>query len=426
MTGRQMETNETLSRRDLLKQASALTLVMALNAEEGQGAPEPTPSPTGPPVCFGVIGLGPQGRELLATLARLPGAPVQAICDTYAPFLKRGAEIAPKAVQSPDYHALLDNREVQAVLVATPSHQHRQIVLDALSAGKHVYCEAPLAVTVEDCRAMAQAAAGVKTIFQVGQQWRADPQHHHALKFARTGVLAKVAQARAQWHRKESWRRAAPTPERERALNWRLSHESSAGLMGEVGVHQVDVVSWFLKGLPTAVTGFGGILAWQDGREVADTVQCLFEYPSGVRLLYDATLANSFDGAYELLMGSDSALLLRGDRAWMFKEADSPLLGWEVYARKEKFGDDTGIALVANATQLLAQGKTPGQEAITPDATKTPFYAALEEFITCIRQGKKPSCGALEGLQAAVVAIKANDAIKSGARVAFKPEWFQL
>src|SRR5207247_7229683 len=111
--------------------------------------------------------------------------------------------------------------------------------------------------------------------------------------------------------------------------------------------------------------------------------------------------------------------------AWMFKEADSPLLGWEVYARKEKFGDDTGIALVANATQLLAQGKTPGQEAITRDATKSPFYAALEEFTGCIRQGKKPNCGALEGLQAAVVAIKANDAIRSGARLTFRPEWFR-
>ena len=75
---------------------------------------------------------------------------------------------------------------------------------------------------------------------------------------------------------------------------------------------------------------------------------------------------------------------------------------------------------------VYCEGKTPGQEAITRDATKSPFYAALEEFTACIRQGKKPNCGALEGLQAAVVAIKANDAIRSGARVTFRPEWFQL
>lgn len=417
---------EMLSRRDLLRHASTLTLVMALSADDALAESAPASVPAGPPVGVGVVGLGPQGRELLGSLARLSAASVAAICDTYAPFLKRGAEIAPKAAQQADYRRLLDDKNVQALIVATPSHLHRQIVLDAVQAGKHVYCEAPLAITIEDCQAMARAGAGAKQVFQVGQQWRSEPQHHHALKFVRTGVLNKIAQARAQWHRKDSWRRPAPTPEREREINWRLSSSTSAGLIGEEGIHQVDVVSWFLKAVPAAVTGFGGILVWPDGRDVADTIQCLFEYPGGVHLLYDATLGNSFDGAYELLMGSDSALLTRGERAWMFKEADSPLLGWEVYARKDKFGDDIGIALVANATQLLAQGKIPGQESATNDPTKTPFYAALEEFVTCIQQGKKPECGPLEGLQAAVVAIKANEAIKSGGKVTFQPEWFTL
>jgi predicted dehydrogenase len=420
-----MDNKETLSRRDLLKQASALTLVMALDAEQGAAETAPAP-PSGLPVGLGVVGLGTHGRVLLGSLARLPGAPVQAICDTYAPALKRSMEIAPKAAQYDDYRKLLADKNVQAVVVATPSHQHRQIVLDAVQAGKHVYCEAPLAVTVEDCQAIARAGMSTKQVFQAGHQWRSDMQHHHALKFVRTGVLNKVAQARAQWHRKDSWRRPAPTPERERAVNWRLFNESSAGLLGEVGSHQIDVVSWFLKLQPLSVMGFGGILGWPDGREVPDTVQAIFEYPGGIRLAYDATLVNSFEGAYELFMGSDSALLFRGDRAWMFKEADSPLLGWEVYARKEKFGDDTGIALVANATQLLAQGKTPGQEQVTNDPTKTPFYAALEEFVTCIRNGKKPACGPAEGLQAAVVAIKANDAVKSGTKVTFQPEWFAV
>jgi predicted dehydrogenase len=312
------------------------------------------------------------------------------------------------------------------VIIATPSHQHTPIALDAIQAGKHVYCEAPLAITVEDCRSIARAAQGGKGVFQAGMQWRSDMQHHHALKFARTGVLNKVAQCQAQWHRKDSWRRPAPAPERERQINWRLSSQTSAGLMGEVGIHQVDIVSWFLNALPTAATGFGGILVWQDGRDVADTVQALIEYPGGIHLLYDATLGNSFGGATELLMGSDSALLMHGDKAWMFKEADSPLLGWEVYARKEKFGDDTGIALVANATQLLSQGKMPGQEQTTSDPTKTPFYQALEEFVTCIRQSKKPGSGPLEGMQAAIVAIKVNEAIKGNTRVAFQPDWFTL
>src|SRR5437879_2288247 len=136
-----MENKETLSRRELLKHASALTLVMALSAEEALA--EPAPTPAGPPVGVGVVGLGLQGRELLASLVRLPGASPAAICDTYAPFLRRGNEIAPKAAQQSDYRELLDDKHVQAIVIATPSHQHRQIVMDALQAGKHVYCEAP-------------------------------------------------------------------------------------------------------------------------------------------------------------------------------------------------------------------------------------------------------------------------------------------
>src|SRR5713101_1265719 len=99
-----MENKETLSRRELLRHASTLTLVMALSAEEALAESAPAAAPAGPPVGVGVVGLGPQGRELLASLVRLPGASVAAICDTYAPFLRRGNEIAPKATQQSDYH----------------------------------------------------------------------------------------------------------------------------------------------------------------------------------------------------------------------------------------------------------------------------------------------------------------------------------
>ena len=106
--------------------------------------------------------------------------------------------------------------------------------------------------------------------------------------------------------------------------------EQSAGLVGELGIHQVDNNSWFLKALPTAVSGFGGVLQWSDGRTVPDTAQCVFEYPEGVNFIYDATLANSFDSDYEMIYGTDAAVMMRGAKAWMFKESDAPLLGWEV------------------------------------------------------------------------------------------------
>ena len=120
-------------------------------------------------------------------------------------------------------------------------------------------------------------------------------------------------------------------------LKNRLIGSTSPGLVGEMGIHQLDTVSWFLNARPVSVTGFGGILNWNDGRDVPDTIQAVIEYPGDVFLSYEATLGNSFDSDYEMLFGTDSAVMLRANKAWMFKEVDSPLLGWEVYARKDEF-----------------------------------------------------------------------------------------
>jgi len=223
-------------------------------AEEIRAAEPPaTPDSGGPPVGCGVIGLGPQGRGILSVLSRHPMVQAVAICDTYEPFVNRSKETAPKAATAADYRKLLEAPEVQAVFVATPSHQHKQIVLDALQAGKHVYCEAPLAVTVEDAKAIAQAGKDSKPVFASGLQYRANPQHHHALSFMRAGTLSTVVEGYGQWRKKQSWRRTAPSPDREKEINWRLNKATSAGLMGEIGIHQVDVGSWFLNALPVSV-----------------------------------------------------------------------------------------------------------------------------------------------------------------------------
>ncbi|MDH7570354.1 MAG: Gfo/Idh/MocA family oxidoreductase [Armatimonadota bacterium] len=420
-----MANKETVSRRTFLQGAAAGTLVFALAAHAEEKSGESTTS-AGPPVNCAVIGTSTRGREILQALSLVPGANVAVICDTYAATLNGAQRYAPKAEKAEDYRRVLDRKEVAAVFVATPSHLHREVVVNALQAGKHVYCEAPLAVTIDDARAMAQAARGAKSVFQVGQQLRSNPLYHHALTFVKAGALGRVAQARAQWHRKDSWRKAGATPERDRALNWRLYKETSAGLIGEVGIHQIDTVSVALRALPLSAQGFGGILQWRDDdRSVPDTVQCVIEYPGGVRLVYDATLANSFDGAYELMMGSDSAILLREKKAWMFKEADAPQLGWEVYAHRDKLGNEMGIALIANASKLLAQNKMPGKDEEVV-LEKDALYYAVEEFIRCIREQKQPACGAREGYEAAVVAVKANEAVMSGTKVTYQKEWFDV
>jgi predicted dehydrogenase len=446
------------NRRDFLKGGSFATLMtlmggVPLRAQDAAQPAAATALPTAPPVNCAVIGCGTWGREILQTLSRMPNAPVVAICDHYEAFLRRSAELAPKAEQFTDYKKLLAHKDVKGVIVATPSHQHKQIVLDALAAGKHVYCEAPLAHTVEDARAIAAAAkASVKTYFQAGLQMRSHPHRHFVLGFVRSGAGGKAVAARAQWNRKQSWRRTSPSPEREKEINWRLSRKTSPGLIGEVGIHSVDLVSWFADKVPLAVTGFGGVNQWKDGRDVPDTVQAVFEFPEGMNLMYEATLANSFDADYELFYGSDSAIMLRDNSGWMFKEADAPLLGWEVYARKDNFFKNEGIALIANASKTAAQGKKADEDATTElpahyysleafitntgmhDAAVEDFIsgfgdtdkAALAAYVADATKAKAPAAGWLEGYQSTVLALKANESVLTGKKITITKESLEV
>ncbi|MBT8401912.1 MAG: Gfo/Idh/MocA family oxidoreductase [Rhodothermia bacterium] len=423
------EGSERLSRRTFIKKSSLVPLAGFF----GAGADEASYLPASvvradrvdDPVRIGLIGYGQWGREIADTLSRMPEADLVTICDSYDVMLKRAERSYPDADRTSEYAALLDRDDVGAVIIATPTHQHKQIALDALAADKHVYCEAPMASTIDDAAVIARAAReATDQVFQVGLIYRSNPQHRNIFQFIRSGAIGTPAMARAQWHSKESWRRASPNREREQALNWRLDESISLGLVGEHGIHQIDTTSWILRGLPSAVTGFGSIVLWNDGREVPDTVQAVLEYPRGVNMTYDASLATSFDDAYDMFYGSDSTIMLRDSKGWMFKEVDAPLLGWEVYARKDTFYREKGIALVANATQLEAQGQDPAAD--DPNV-ETPLFYALKEFIDNNVYGPfESSAGYRVGFDANVIAIKANEAVTSRSRVEIDPALFEI
>jgi len=457
MAKRQQKRTGGRNRRAFLKDSSAATLmtllggvelamdsrlVHAVDAEKLHG----------PVVKCGVIGLGVRGREIVSTLSRLAEAEVAAICDTYDTALRRAAQDFPAAVSSADYRRILENKEIKAVVIATPSHLHKDIALAALESGKHVYCEAPLAHTVEDARGIARAAKNApQQVFQAGLQFRSDPYRLFLVNFVQSGSMGKTVGARAQWHKKTSWRAAAASKEKQAELDWRLQKDISTGLMGEIGLHQCDLISRFLKARPQAVTGFGGVLNWNDGREVPDTIQAVFEFPGGANFVYEATLANSFDSEYEVLYGSESAVMLRQNKAWMFQEIDCAPLGWEVYARKETVFKETGIALVANATRLKGQPEKPVEEV---PFTSTPLFYALQNFLGNVNEVTgaiedfaatfntrnkaallkyltdnvklQPAAGWQEGLESTIVALKANEAILKKQRIVFEKEWFEL
>jgi len=388
------------------------------------------------------IGTGEQGRTLLGHMLkipnldvgmlklflnlreqeeagfRLPNFQVQALCDIYEPHLKRALDIIGQPIATfSDYRRLLEEKNIEAVIVATPPHTHRQIVLDALQAGKHVWCEPPLALTREEGEVIAKAASQARTVFQVGLQKRYNPTYRHAVKFMRTGVLGKISLAHGQWHRKTSWRLPVRDPALEREVNWKLYRATSGGLITEVALHQFDVARWFLGALPTSITAWGSpdrSAPEQDGQEVPDTVQCLLEFPGGVRMTYHATLTNSFHQSFEFFAGEFGTIYLAGATGVLFKEADAPSLGWEVYAKRQQLGGDEGYTLIASSTKLLELGKEPGKFGAEERLENNEFVIALIGFALSIQQGRKVVADARQGWEATAVALKALEAQVTG------------
>jgi len=367
------------------------------------------------PVPMALIGAGRQGRAILTELQKLAAAKVTAICEPDDSRLQAGIRRAQNATGYTDYRALLEKaKDVQAVFLATPTHLHKQIALDCIAAGKHVYCEAPLAATVEDCRAMAQAASHAKTVFAVGLEGRSNPIYKLARTFFKTDAFRDLIAMNVHQHQKNSWRLGSSDASKDKELNWRLDPEVSIGLAGELGVQQFDVVHWYTGLYPKSVRGAGAVRFYrEDGRKVADTVDCDFDFGGGPRLHYESTLANSYLGRNEVFYGSNAAIKLAWTAGWMFKEADAPTQGWEVYANRQQFHNDEGITLIADATKLASQGKL--KEGV--GLPNTSLYYALEDFMKSVVEGKPAVCSAEEAMRATVVAIMADRAVVTGQEV---------
>jgi predicted dehydrogenase len=431
-----------MTRRDFLKATTLVGVLASAGSRSfGQSSDQ---------INVAIIGTGEHGRTLLGYLLKIPSLDVEALklfldlkpdeadfrlpnlklaalCDIYEPHLRRALDIVGQPVPTyDDYRRVLDDKNIHAVIVATPPHTHKQIVLDALQAGKHVWCEPPLALNLEDAKAIAKAATQANTVFQVGLQKRYNPTYTHSVKFMRTGAIGKPTLVHAQWHRKTSWRLPVRDQALERQVNWKLYRETSGGLLTEIALHQFDVANWFLGSLPTSVTAWGSTVLWQDGREVPDTVQCVLEFPNGVRMTYHATLTNSFQATYEFFSGEFGTIYLSGITGILFKEADAPSLGWEVYAQRQRLGREEGYMLVAGATKLIELGKEPGAFGVKEQLENNEFVVALVRFAMAIDKGKKPLVGALQGLEATAVAIKAVEALTTGTTQAIKASELQL
>ena len=259
-------------------------------------------------VKIGFIGTGSRGQYHLNNLKNIPYANVVALCDNYEPNLKKAAELYPNAKLYSDYRKLLENNEIKAVMIATPLYEHARMTIDALHAGKHVFCEKSMAMNLHDCLEMYKTFKESGRVLFIGQQRLYDKKYIRAMDLIHKGILGDISAIRAYWFRNNDWRRPVPSPELERKINWRLYRDYSCGLMTELASHQLQVGNWAMNMIPEKVMGMGDIIHWKDGREVYDSVNVIYHYSNGVKMTYESVISNKFNGLEEEILGTKGSM----------------------------------------------------------------------------------------------------------------------
>jgi predicted dehydrogenase len=314
----------TLHRRDLFRTAAAS--LTAASYSRLLGANDK--------IRLGVIGTGNRGLSVMSDFQKNPAADVIAVCDIYGDHVDQALQKARSAKGFNDHRRLLELKDVDAVLIATPDHWHAQTTIDALNAGKDVYVEKPLTLTIEEGPRIVKAARVNNRICQVGMQQRSGPHYLRAkAEYFDTGKLGKITLARTWWHGNSFHLRKAPLklqtkpdnldwarylgPVRWREYdpqmfwNFRGYLEFGGGQVTDLFTHWIDVVHMFMnQEIPTAAVAAGGVYHYKDGRTAPDTINVLLEYPGEWTATFEATLAPGITGAAVEMCGTEGRLYI--------------------------------------------------------------------------------------------------------------------
>jgi len=272
---------------------------------------------------FGVIGTGDRGAGLINIMNDIPELNVISCCDILPFRLQKGiANTSRKAKGYSDYRKLLEQKDIDAILVATPFNTHSQIAIDAIDAGKHVFCEKTMAKGFDGIIQLRDKVNNSDKIFQTGHQYHSSRLYRHVVELIQNGKVGKVTAIECQWNRNGNWRRPVTDSNLERAINWRMYREYSGGLVAELCSHQIDFANWVLNATPDQVLGVGGIDYWKDGRETFDNVHLIYSYPNGVKATFTCLTSNSKDDYQIKVMGDKGTLILDYVNAWFFPEGN--------------------------------------------------------------------------------------------------------
>jgi predicted dehydrogenase len=393
-------------------------------------------------VALGFIGSGIRGTQLIDDFKRVDGVRMLAVADLYDGCLTRAKEqISPDIQTTKDYRAVLDNKDIDAVVIATPDHWHKRMVLDALAAGKHVYIEKPLTWSLEEGEEILKAEKAAGKLIQVGSQGKTSALTAKAREIVQSGELGQITMVRMSNHRNSAqgaWKYEIPPDASPRTIDWkaflgprpdrpfdartffqwRCWWEFSGGVATDLFVH---LLTWLHEVMdvkaPASVVSQGGLYFWKDGRDVPDVMNSIFEYPEGFVADMYVHLANSAPSQGNLIMGTRGTLIEeRSSKLILIPEPvdlnvqSYGTLQWPKAARAQYF----------LSKGWTADGRPKTQPEPRPEPREIPVERGLSHaayFIQSIREGKPSRETALEGHLAAGAAHLANRAWREGRKL---------
>ena len=371
---------------------------------------------------IGMIGPGSRGRFLLSFLVQNPKVDIVAIADVYQPSIDEALKLVPKAKVYRDYRALLADRSIDAVVVATPLNTHYQIVMDAFDAGKDVYCEKSIGYTIEECYNMYKRHLSSGKIFFTGQQRLFDPRYIKVMDLVHRGTFGKIAAVHAFWNRNGDWRREVPDPKLERFINWRLYKASSHGLMTELACHQLQVGTWALGRLPDKVMGHGGITFWKDGREVYDNVNCIYTYNTGEKITYGSVISNKFYGLEEQILGNLGTVEPEKGKYYFEEVAPAPAFLQMINNWENTLFDEIPFAGTSWAPETANTNN--GEYILDSGRPKTDGTSLLlDAFVEAVVTQRQPKNIAEEGYYASLLCLWGHEAMVRGEILPFPDQY---
>ena len=447
-----------VNRRTFLKTAGAAATVEALLGSRTHLLAEAQSEPASPVAAndhlqIALIGAGGQGQFDTKTALQVPGVKLVAVADCYDGRLEHSKELwGDDIFTTRDYSEILERKDIDAVIIGTPDHWHKQVAVDAMKAGKDVYCEKPMIHLYADGPQMIEAASANKRILQVGSQRVSSVVYAKAKELLASGAIGQLNMVTARWDRNSSigaWNYTVPldastetcdwpkflgtAPQipynAEQFFQWRKWKAYGTGVAGDLFVHLFSGTH-FITGAhgPTRAMATGGLRFWKDGRDVPDVMLGLFDYPEGFNL---SLRVNFVDGGEEseglIFTGSEGTMEIAGNSVIVsrtpLEKAPGYMIGTftdamqkkilEEYSQKYPRPHPTGAPKLGYEKYVAAKGYSDS-------------YDHFKNFFASVRSRQPVVEDATFGYRAAGAALLSNLSYERGAVVHWDPEAMKL